>query len=109
MGEHREPLVPRSIAAIAETPAPAIIVSSEALEELFRNRQTTKSFQLNSGNQNSSSFHATSRNGLTRAIRVRSRTFDGPIRSSRACSDSLNLQTQGSNVGPSWQRLMAPN
>src|SRR5262245_41244713 len=44
VGEHREPLVARSIAAIAETPARAIIISSEALEGLFRNRQTTKSF-----------------------------------------------------------------
>ena len=44
VGEHREPLVARSIAAMAETPARAIIISSEALEGLFRNRQTTKSF-----------------------------------------------------------------
>jgi hypothetical protein len=44
VGEHREPLVARSIAAIAETPARAIIISSEALEGLFRNRQNTKAF-----------------------------------------------------------------
>jgi hypothetical protein len=44
VGEHREPLVARSIAAMAETPARAIIISSEALEGLFRNRQTSKSF-----------------------------------------------------------------
>jgi hypothetical protein len=44
VGEHREPLVARSIAAIAETPAQAIIISSEALEGLLRNRQTTKAF-----------------------------------------------------------------
>jgi hypothetical protein len=44
VGEHREPLVARSIAAIAETPAPAIIISSEALEGLFRNRQNAKAF-----------------------------------------------------------------
>jgi len=44
VGEHREPLVARSIAAIAETPAQAIIISSEALEGLFRNRQNTKAF-----------------------------------------------------------------
>jgi len=44
VGKHREPLVARSIAAIGETPARAIIISSEALEGLFRNRQTTKSF-----------------------------------------------------------------
>ena len=44
LGEHREPLVAKSIAAIAETPARAIIISSEALEGLFRNRQNTKGF-----------------------------------------------------------------
>jgi hypothetical protein len=44
VGEHREPVVARSIAAIAETPARAIIISSEALEGLFRNRQNTKTF-----------------------------------------------------------------
>jgi hypothetical protein len=44
VGKHREPLVARSIAAIGGTPARAIIISSEALEGLFRNRQTTKSF-----------------------------------------------------------------
>jgi hypothetical protein len=44
IGEHREPLVARSIAAIAETPAQAIIISSEALEGLFRNRQNTQAF-----------------------------------------------------------------
>jgi hypothetical protein len=44
LGEHREPLVARSITAIAETPAQAIIISSEALEGLFRNRQNTKAF-----------------------------------------------------------------
>ena len=38
VGEHREPLVARSIAAIAETPAQAVIISSEALEGLLRNR-----------------------------------------------------------------------
>jgi hypothetical protein len=44
VGEHREPLVARSFAAIAETPAQAIIISSEALEGLFRNRHNTKAF-----------------------------------------------------------------
>jgi hypothetical protein len=44
VGEHREPLVARSIAAIAETPAQAIIISSEALEGLLRNRQNTQAF-----------------------------------------------------------------
>ena len=44
VGEHREPLVARSIAAIAERPAQAIIISSEALEGLFRNRQHTETF-----------------------------------------------------------------
>ena len=44
LGEHREPLVARSITAIAETPAQAIIISSEALEGLLRNRQNTKAF-----------------------------------------------------------------
>src|SRR5882724_2068256 len=44
VGEHREPLVARSIAAIAETPAQAIVISSEALEGLLRNRQNTEAF-----------------------------------------------------------------
>src|SRR5262245_4673997 len=44
VGEHREPLVTRSIAGIAETPAQAIIISSEALEGLFRNRRNTGAF-----------------------------------------------------------------
>src|SRR5262245_26555179 len=42
VGKHRQPLVARSIAAIAETPAHAVIISSEALEGLFRNRQNTR-------------------------------------------------------------------
>ena len=44
LGEHREALVARSIAAMAETPARAIVISSEALEGLFRNRHITKAF-----------------------------------------------------------------
>src|SRR6266480_2114715 len=44
VGEHRKPLVARSIAAIAETPAQAIIISSEALEGLLGNRQNTQAF-----------------------------------------------------------------
>lgn len=44
VGEHRDPLVVGSIAAIAETPAQAIIISSEALEGLLRNRQNTEAF-----------------------------------------------------------------
>jgi hypothetical protein len=44
VGEHREPLVARSIAAIAETPAQTIIISSEALEGLLRNRQNNQAF-----------------------------------------------------------------
>jgi hypothetical protein len=44
VGEHRQPLVERSIAGIAETPAQAVIISSEALEGLFRNQQHTRAF-----------------------------------------------------------------
>jgi hypothetical protein len=44
VGEHREPLVTRSIRAIAETPAETIIISSEALEGLLRNRRHTGAF-----------------------------------------------------------------
>src|SRR5690349_17435208 len=44
VGRHREPLVARSITAIAETPAHNIIISSEALEGLFRTRQNTQTF-----------------------------------------------------------------
>src|SRR5262249_29746704 len=44
VGGHREPFVTQSIRAIAETPAEAIIISSEALEGLLRNRQHTEAF-----------------------------------------------------------------
>jgi hypothetical protein len=44
VGEHREPFVTRSIRAIAETPAEAVIISSEALEGLLRNRRHTEAF-----------------------------------------------------------------
>src|SRR5215216_5792389 len=44
VGEDRESLVTRSIAAVAETPAQAVIISSEALEGLFRNEQNTEAF-----------------------------------------------------------------
>jgi hypothetical protein len=86
VGAHREPLVTRSIGAIAETPAPAIIISSEALEGLLRNRQHTETFfnRIRELICNQSSFcsRATSRNGSTRATPVWSRAFAGPIPSS---------------------------
>jgi hypothetical protein len=44
VGAHRQELVSRSIRAIAETPAEAIVISSEALEGLLRNRHHTKNF-----------------------------------------------------------------
>lgn len=44
LDEHREPLVANSIRAIAETPCEAIIISSEALEGITRNRKNTKAF-----------------------------------------------------------------
>src|ERR1044071_2376564 len=44
VGGHRKPLVTRSIAAITDTPAQAIIISSEALEGLLRNRHHTEAF-----------------------------------------------------------------
>ena len=44
IGEHRESLVAASIAAIAETPAQAIVISSEALEGLLRNQQHAETF-----------------------------------------------------------------
>jgi hypothetical protein len=44
VGEHREPLVARSIAAIAETPARAIIISSEALEGILESRKHAEIF-----------------------------------------------------------------
>jgi hypothetical protein len=44
VGEHREPLVAKSIRAIAETPAEAIVISSEALEGLLRSRWHTERF-----------------------------------------------------------------
>jgi len=39
VGQHREPLVNRSVREIAETPAAAIIISSEALEGILRSRK----------------------------------------------------------------------
>jgi hypothetical protein len=42
VGEHRHPLVARSIQAMAETPARSIVISSEALEGLLRSGQNTK-------------------------------------------------------------------
>jgi len=44
VGQHREPLVVRSIRAIADTPTEAIIISSEALEGIMRNRQHAETF-----------------------------------------------------------------
>ena len=44
VGAHRHELVSRSTRAIAETPAQAIVISSEALEGLLRNRHHTKTF-----------------------------------------------------------------
>jgi hypothetical protein len=44
VGQHREPLVVNSIRAIADTPAEAIIISSEALEGILRNRKYTEAF-----------------------------------------------------------------
>jgi hypothetical protein len=44
VGEHREPLVNRSIRAIGERRAEAIIISSEALEGLLRNARHTEAF-----------------------------------------------------------------
>src|ERR1043166_9545550 len=41
VGEHREALVAKSMQAMAETPAPAIVISSEALEGLFTSRRNT--------------------------------------------------------------------
>ncbi len=40
VGQHREPLVTRSVQEIAETPAAAIIISSEALEGILKSRIT---------------------------------------------------------------------
>jgi hypothetical protein len=44
LGEHREPLVARSVAAITETPAQAIVISSEALEGILRSRKHADAF-----------------------------------------------------------------
>jgi hypothetical protein len=44
VGDHRQPLVTRSIRAISETSAQAIIISSEALGGLLRNRQNSQAF-----------------------------------------------------------------
>jgi len=44
VGQHREPLVANSIRAIAETPAEAVIISSEALEGILQHRRYTEAF-----------------------------------------------------------------
>ena len=52
VGQHREPLVARSIREIVETQAEAIIISCEALEGLLRNRQHTRTFFQRMGDLN---------------------------------------------------------
>jgi hypothetical protein len=44
VGEHREPLVARSIQALLETECKAIVISSEALEGILANRKHADSF-----------------------------------------------------------------
>ena len=44
LGEHREPLVARSIQALVETPAEAVVISSEALEGLLASRKHANEF-----------------------------------------------------------------
>jgi hypothetical protein len=44
IGQHREPLVARSLRALVETPAEAIVISSEALEGLLKSRKHTDAF-----------------------------------------------------------------
>jgi len=39
LGEHREPLVAKSIRALVETPSEAIVISSESLEGILRSRK----------------------------------------------------------------------
>ena len=44
LGEHREPLVARSIRALVETPAETVVISSEALEGLLASRKHANEF-----------------------------------------------------------------
>src|SRR6266508_5425390 len=44
IGEHREPLVARSIQALRETSAEAVIISSEALEGILASRKHARAF-----------------------------------------------------------------
>jgi hypothetical protein len=44
LGEHREPLVARSIQALVETPAETVVISSEALEGLLASRKHANEF-----------------------------------------------------------------
>jgi hypothetical protein len=44
VGEHREPLVAKSIRALVETPSEAIIISSEALEGILKSRKHADAF-----------------------------------------------------------------
>jgi hypothetical protein len=44
VGEHREPLVAKSIRALFETPAQAIVISSEALEGILESRKHADAF-----------------------------------------------------------------
>ena len=44
LGEHREPLVGRSIRALVETPAETVVISSEALEGLLASRKHANEF-----------------------------------------------------------------
>src|SRR5439155_22999636 len=44
VGEHREPLVAKSIRALGETPAETIVISSEALEGILESRKHAQVF-----------------------------------------------------------------
>jgi hypothetical protein len=52
VGEHREPLVTRSTRAIAETPAEAVIISSEALEGILDSQKHADLFFVRIGELN---------------------------------------------------------
>ena len=97
---------PASIAAIAETPAQAIIISSEALEGLLRNRQNTETFfnRIRESKPGTKAHLVSAQPAAMDQLELCQfgpKLSAGLIRSNRARSASLNLLTPGSRGGSS--------
>jgi len=104
-GEHREPLVAKSIRAITETPAEAIVISSEALEGLLERPKHADVFFSRIGELNLEPklilFPRNQPHGLTRAMPVRSKASVGRTRSNPVPWASLSPLMRNFPVGSS--------